>query len=457
MNVTEMLQFVDHLVFTQTDKHLDDLQKKIIQELFNGKTYRQIARIYDYDEGYIGDESRKLFKMLSDGLGQEVNKSNFCWTIERFINSINKNSPNSKISKILNFENNNINCYSHHQKSNHYQEDHRPKQSKSYYHDLTVSPKINRFYGREKELELIFKFLVNQNTHLISILGLPGIGKTSLVKRFVDLNLDKFEVIIWRSLKFPKSLNLLIDDLLNVCQQEAKQLIDDKLKQLFDIFRNQKCLIILDDLENIFINCQFAGKYKPEYQDYQTFLQMITEIEHQSCLILISQEKCQEMISLDNELYPIYSLEISGLNHADILQNTGLKNQENWLELMKLYENHPKYLQYISILIKDVFQGEVSEFLKENILILTADFKTEFDSIWLRLSDIEKEILLKISQNHQPISRDEIKKCLSLSSIDIINGLQSLTRRFLLTKLENDEKLLNISPILREYLKIHHH
>ncbi|MDS9399004.1 hypothetical protein RI030_15675 [Aphanizomenon flos-aquae NRERC-008] len=72
MNVTEMLQFVDHLVFTQTDKHLDDLQKKIIQELFNGKTYRQIARIYDYDEGYIGDESRKLFKMLSDGLGQEA-------------------------------------------------------------------------------------------------------------------------------------------------------------------------------------------------------------------------------------------------------------------------------------------------------------------------------------------------------------------------------------------------
>ncbi|MFM6280404.1 MAG: ATP-binding protein, partial [Dolichospermum sp.] len=96
-------------------------------------------------------------------------------------------------SKIVSFENNNINCYSHHQKSNHYQEDHHPKQSKSYYHDLTVSPKITRFYGREKELELIFKFIVNQNTHLISILGLPGIGKTSLVKRFVDLNLDKFE------------------------------------------------------------------------------------------------------------------------------------------------------------------------------------------------------------------------------------------------------------------------
>ncbi|MFM5945714.1 MAG: ATP-binding protein, partial [Dolichospermum sp.] len=104
-----------------------------------------------------------------------------------------------------------------------------------------------------------------------------------------------------------------------------------------------------------------AGKYQPEYQDYQIFLQMITEIEHQSCLILISQEKCQEMISLDQEIYQTHSLELSGLNHVDILQNMGLKNQENWLELIKLYESHPKYLQYISILIKDVFQGEVSE------------------------------------------------------------------------------------------------
>jgi predicted transcriptional regulator len=95
-------------------------------------------------------------------------------------------------------------------------------------------------------------------------------------------------------------------------------------------------------------------------------------------------------------------------------------------------------------------------FIKENSLILTEDFKTLFDSIWMRLSEVEKKILLKISQNHQPISREEIKKCLSLSSIDIINGLQSLTRRFLLTKLENDEKLFTIFPIFKEYLRVYH-
>jgi len=186
---------------------------------------------------------------------------------------------------------------------------------------------------------------------------------------------------------------------------------------------------------------------------------MITEIEHQSCLILISQEKCQEMISLDNELYPIHSLELSGLDSAatEILKNQGLKNEENWLNLIKLYENHPKYLQYISILIKDVFQSEVAEFIKENSLILTEDFKTLFCLMWMRLSEAEKEILLKISQNDQPISRDEIKQVLSLSSMDIINGLQSLTRRFLVSKLENDQKLYTLSPIFKEYLRIYHH
>jgi predicted transcriptional regulator len=75
----------------------------------------------------------------------------------------------------------------------------------------------------------------------------------------------------------------------------------------------------------------------------------------------------------------------------------------------------------------------------------------------MRLSEAEKEILLKISQNDQPISRDEIKQVLSLSSMDIINGLQSLTRRFLVSKLENDQKLYTLSPIFKEYLRIYHH
>jgi hypothetical protein len=187
--------------------------------------------------------------------------------------------------------------------------------------------KRENFYQRETELEKLSNWIFKQNTRLISVSGLYGTGKTTLVKRFIDLNLHKFAVVIWRSLKYPQPLELLVSDLLNVCQQEPQGTLDKQLKQLFNILANQKCLIIFDDLQNIFIPGKFAGHYKVAYQDYQNFFTMITEIKHQSHVIVISQEQCSEMEYLDDELCPIKSLEISGLYDydVDILQNRGLK------------------------------------------------------------------------------------------------------------------------------------
>jgi adenylate kinase family enzyme len=456
MTVTEVLQIVDELVFKHTGNHLNDLQRSAVQGIWHGKIYSEIADEFGYEsENHIGNISRELYKILGKELGEDVTKSNFCWSIERLANSFNSSQViGIGINSHFNLCPNNTDIQQ--QAIN----DEVKIKQKIYYINLKQSPKITYFHGRTNELSTLSKWLENPNTRLISILGISGIGKSTFVKHFLDTHTIPFDAIIWKNIKLSNSLNSILTEIiteLNVNSQDINT--NNLLNQSLELFNQKRCLIILDNLEEIFTPQKFAGQYKPEYQDYKTFFQMITEIEHQSCLILISQEKCQEMISLDSELYPIHSLELSGLNNAatEILKNQGLKNEDNWLNLINLYESNPKYLQYISILIKDVFQGEVIEFIKENSLILTEDFKTLFDSIWMRLSEVEKEILLKISQNEQPISRDEIKQLLSLSSMDIINGLQSLTRRFLLTKLENDEKLLNISPILREYLRINHH
>ncbi|MFM6038914.1 MAG: NB-ARC domain-containing protein [Sphaerospermopsis kisseleviana] len=449
MTITEILQFVDNLIFTETDQHLDDLQKRIIEELFKGKTYKQIAELYNYDEGYIGDESRKLFKTLSDKLGENINKSNFAWTIERVVNS-----------KIVSFGNHNINSYSNCQNLNHPSNNKNSPEteiSKSSYHDLTLSPRIIRFYGREKELEYLSNCILNQNTPLISILGLSGIGKTTLVKRFVDFNLDKFGVIIWKSLKYPKSLNSLIDDLLQVCKQQPEKNLDDKIKQLFNILSTQKCLIILDDIQNIFTPGELAGKYQPEYQDYQTLFKLVTETQHQSNIILISQEQCPEMESLDPELYPIKSLELSGLYHPDIFQNTGLKNQDSWLDLIKLYAGNLMFLKTIIVLIAKNYDGEVVEFLAENTLHITQQMQSHFQEIYNRLSPIEKQIVLYLSRFENPISREELRQTLietlKLSSVDFNNGLQSLQQRYLVSKLKEDKVMFSLSSVFREYVR----
>jgi len=67
------------------------------------------------------------------------------------------------------------------------------------------------------------------------------------------------------------------------------------------LLRDRRCLLVLDDFQDIFIPGQLAGHYQPEAQDYQTLLTKITEIDHQSTVLVISQEKNQQMIALDRE------------------------------------------------------------------------------------------------------------------------------------------------------------
>ncbi|MFM5898711.1 MAG: AAA family ATPase, partial [Dolichospermum sp.] len=339
-------------------------------------------------------------------------------------------------------------------------QDHQPEaksnintESKLSAYDLIFAPEIINFYQREKELKNLSDWIFKQNTRLISVSGLYGTGKTTLVKRFIDLNLQKFAVVIWRNLKYPQSLELLITDLLNVCQQEPQATLDKRLKQLLDVFANHKCLIILDDLQNIFIPGKFAGQYKVEYQDYQNFFNMITEVKHQSHVIVISQEKCPEIECLDDELGPIKSLEISGLYDVDILQNRGLKNEDNWLKLIDLYAGNFIDLKSVSILINKNYDGQVADFLAENTLHITNQMQSRFQQIFKHLSSQEQEIVLHLSKFEIPVTREYLREGLNLSVVDFNNGLQSLQERYLVTKIKNDKILFQLSSVFREYAR----
>ena len=111
-------------------------------------------------------------------------------------------------------------------------------------------------------------------------------------------------------------------------------------------------------MQHIFTPGQFAGQYQAEYKDYQNFFTTIAETEHQSNIILIGQEKCAEMQCLDDRLYPVKALELLGLYDINILDNTGLNNQDSWLKLIQLYEGNPTYLKDIASLLQDIYDGD---------------------------------------------------------------------------------------------------
>ena len=449
MNVTEVLKLVDELAFQQTGKHLNNLQKNVVQGLLQDQTYSEIASELKYNsENHIGNVSRELYNILSKQLGEKVNKSNFCWAIERCRHSFNLSNSSQQVLGLIN---------SHISLCSNNPQD-LPKNSEQNFsnqlnHDLTIAPKITYFYDRTIELNTLSHWLIDQNTRLISVLGLSGIGKTTLVKQFVDLNLQHFDIIIWKNIKLSPSLDSILTEILTHINPDSI-LADNKLTQTLNLFRDQKCLIILDDVQELFIKEKSAGQYKSEYRDYQPFLTMITETEHQSSLILISQEKCQEMISLDEELYPVQCLELEGLDSIDILKNYGLQDQESWSTLIQLYDGNPVCLKDIAGLIKKIFSGKVSEFLKENSLIITEGIKSRLNQIFERLSLIEQQIIIELSQDNHPVSREDLRERLSLSSMDLINGLDSLMRRYLIKIIESDQVLFGLSFIIREYIKV---
>ena len=83
MTITEVLQIVDRLVFSQTGKHLDDLQESVIEGVWQGQTYQVIADDCQHSESRVRDVGHKLWGILSERLGENINKFNFFSTLKR--------------------------------------------------------------------------------------------------------------------------------------------------------------------------------------------------------------------------------------------------------------------------------------------------------------------------------------------------------------------------------------
>ena len=447
MNITEVLQLIDERLIERDKKPLNNIQKAIFEGSWQGQSYQEIGNEYHRSETHIREEGAKLWKLLSDAFGEEIRKSTSRSVLERvYIKSL----KNSNIYSI-NGNNNNL-CPTENTRLSNENDlnSNNNSQFESIYHDLTLAPQIIDFYNRENELATISNWIFKQNTRLIAVLGLWGIGKTTLVKRFIDLNLEQFEVVIWKSLKFPKSLDLWLNDLLNTCQKEPKESTDNKIQQLLEVLSNHKCLIVLDDFQNLFAVGQMAGNYQSEYSSYQHFLKLIAEIQHQSHFILISQEKSAEMNYINQENSPTQCLELSGFEAIYFLENKGLQDGERWLELIQLYEGNPFYLTDIAVLIKDVFDGKVNDFLAENSLVITKKMQSHLKQIFGRCSPLAQQIALELSKVDQPLSREELKNNLDLSVSDLINGLQSLQQRYLI---QREQNRFQLSSIFKAYIK----
>ncbi|MEZ4734663.1 MAG: NB-ARC domain-containing protein [Caldilineaceae bacterium] len=144
------------------------------------------------------------------------------------------------------------------------------------------------------------------SAQLISILGMGGMGKTTLAATVAKAVAPHFAVVIWRSLLNAPLLSELLHNWLQTLSRQTltalPESLDEQLRLLLTYLQQERCLLVLDNVESIFVADtptvegspapqSRAGVTRPGYEGYDQLFQRLASSAHQSCLLLTSREQ----------------------------------------------------------------------------------------------------------------------------------------------------------------------
>ncbi|WP_243713863.1 NB-ARC domain-containing protein [Nostoc sp. 106C] len=321
--------------------------------------------------------------------------------------------------------------------------------------DLGEAPDTVTFYGRTQELEALRQWIINEHCRMIALLGMGGLGKTALSVRLAQSLKSEFDYIIWRSLRETPKLGTLLDGIIKFLsnQEEINTTgdINEKITFLLEYLRAYRCLLILDNFESILADGTHQEQYRDEYQEYSILIQRIGELHHQSCLVLTSRIKPQEIAVQEGENLPIRSLLLQGLKDLEamkVLEDKRLfGTDEEMQKLIGLYSGNPLALKIVSTFIQDLFSGNVFEFLSQEIALTPfVGIETLLDKQFARLAELEKQIMYWLAINREPVSVNELFEDIAEKPIylDVINALENLKRCSLIEAMDGRFTLQNV-------------
>ncbi|MEG4984791.1 NB-ARC domain-containing protein [Microcoleus sp. BR0-C5] len=461
MDVQELLRLADGLVFAKTGKRLDDLQQAVVRGTWQGKRYSEISKEVHCTERHVRNIASKLWQTLSEILDEDVMKSNLRSTMERY-----------EFSKVSNFgyfnlvQKGNINVCtetSHPPKT----PQHSPPTQTSRENntqqklDLRDAPDIKTFYNCTPQLTALENSIARQNCRLLTITGMAGTGKSAIARNLIPQIQTQFDRIIWLSLRTSPPLETTLKNLIQFLSERTdinfSTNIDAQLSILIERLRENRCLIILDDVQQILSSGQLAGNYKPGYENYGTLFKLIGELPHNSCLILNSWEPPSDIITFTDDNSAVCLLQLTGLGEAatEILRQKSLLDEQAWPELINLYQGNPLWLKLVAQTINNLFGGRVSQYLSYQPVFLSDELTPILQQHYQRLSEIEKQAISQLSNEIEPILFTQWMAKYQDSQRDLCKAIQSLARRGIIEKLSCETEIVfTIPPVLKQYVKM---
>jgi WD40 repeat protein/transcriptional regulator with XRE-family HTH domain len=304
--------------------------------------------------------------------------------------------------------------------------------------DWGEAPDTTGFVGRAEELALLQTWVLDEHCRLVAVLGMGGIGKTSLAACLAQRVAATFECVYWRGLRnAPPVSDWLAGAIGSLSDQHVvpPSSESERINTLLQLLRARPCLLVLDNSETLFEPGQRESRYRADMDGYGRLFEAIGGTSHQSCLVLTSREAPPEMALLGGgvRIVELHGLGISEAQ-AVLADKQLIGSTQAWLSLVDRYSGNGLALKMVGETIRQVYDTDIAAFLRDAV----AGYGTVFGGIRRlldgqveRLSRVELDILTRLAIEREPISIAELAEDLpqTVDRRQLIEALENLRRR----------------------------
>jgi transcriptional regulator with XRE-family HTH domain len=324
--------------------------------------------------------------------------------------------------------------------------------------DWDDAPVVPFFYGREQEQDQLTQWVVQEHYRVVSVLGMGGIGKSTLAINTMYRLAEHFEVVIFRSLHDAPSCEALLAECLQVFSPlpadempaeqaqgtgsatSPQECMEKRLNLLLSYLRRVRALVVLDNLECLLEDRDVRGHFRPGFEGYEWLLRRVVETTHQSCLLLTSREKPAELRLLECKYSLVHSLRLTGLDAAAcqqlIEENGVVGSQQEQTQLIEVCSSNPLALKIVAKTIVELFGSEIGPFLASEPSVIFGSITDLLDEQFARLTDLEQTVLYWLAIMREPVTFDELLMLLAhpLLRVQVLEAVNSLRQRSLIER-----------------------